>query len=74
MAARRFLNGRRIESIKAVPGERIVQLRTTGTDAIRVVFELIPRRATALIVDHTDRVCAAWKPQRGRPAVNEPYT
>ncbi|MEC8943767.1 MAG: NFACT family protein [Acidobacteriota bacterium] len=74
MAARRLLNGRRIESIKAVPGERIIELHTTGTDAIRVVFELIPRRATALIVDHTDRVCAAWKPQRGRPAVSEPYT
>ena len=74
MAARRLLNGRRIEAIQAVPGERIVELRITGTDAIRVVFELIPRRATALVVDHTERVCAAWKPQRGRPAVGEPYT
>ena len=74
MAARRLLNGRRIEAIEAVPGERIVELHTTGTDAIRVVFELIPRRATAMVVNHTERVCAAWKPQRGRPAVGEPYT
>ena len=62
LAARRLLNGRRIEAIRTVPGERIVELHTTGTDAIRVVFELIPRRATALVVNHTERVCAAWKP------------
>ena len=73
MAARRLLRGRRIAAIDAVPGERIVELRTAGDDAVRVVFELIPRRATALVVDHTGRVRAAWQPRRGRPDVGEPY-
>jgi len=73
MAARRLLRGRRIAAIDAVPGERIVELRTAGDDSVRVVFELIPRRATALVVDHTERVRAAWQPRRGRPEVGEPY-
>ncbi len=73
MAARRLLRGRRIAAVDAVPGERIVELHTAGDDAVRVVFELIPRRATALVVDHTERVRAAWHPRRGRPEVGEPY-
>ena len=73
MAARRLLRGRRIATIDAVPGERIIELRTAGDEAIRVVFELIPRRATVLVVDHTERVRAAWQPRRGRPNVGEPY-
>lgn len=73
MAARRLLNGRRIQAIDAVPGERIVELRTTGDNALRIVFELIPHRSTALIVDHTERVCATWQTRRGRPVVGELY-
>ncbi|MCH7823262.1 MAG: DUF814 domain-containing protein [Acidobacteria bacterium] len=73
MAARRLLRGRRIAAVDVVPGERIVELRTAGDDAVRVVFELIPRRATALVVDHTARVRAAWQPRRGRPKVGELY-
>ena len=73
MAARRLLTGRRISAVVAVPGERIVELHTSGTEGVRVVFELIPRRATAMVVDHTGEVRAVWQPRRGRPDVGEPY-
>ena len=41
MAARRLLRGRRIAAIDAVPGERIVELRTAGIAIERHVSSIV---------------------------------
>lgn len=73
MAARRVLNGRRVATLELVQRDRIVELACAGEDAPRVVFELIPRRATMLVLDAGGEVCAAWKPRRGRPTLGDVY-
>jgi predicted ribosome quality control (RQC) complex YloA/Tae2 family protein len=74
MAARNLLNGRRIATIRCLHGDRIVEICCAGDDAIRVVFELIPRRATAMVVDGADEVRAVWQPRRGRPGLGDTYS
>lgn len=73
MAARKLLNGRRIEALAWIRGDRIVELRCAGDTSARVVFELVPRRSTAMIVDADDEVRAVWHPRRGRPRLAERY-
>jgi len=73
MAARKLLSGRRIEALESTARDRVVTLRCAGDDAARVVFEIIPRRTTAMIVDADDEVRAVWHPRRGRPGVGQPY-
>ncbi len=74
MAARNALRGRRIASIEWVHGDRVVELTCAGDDGVRIVFELIPRRATALIVGGDGIVSAVWQPRRGRPGLGEVYS
>jgi len=74
MAARNLLRGRRIAAVTAIPGDRVVELMCAGEQAPRVVFELIPRRATALVVDAAGEVRAAWQPRRGRPGLGDSYS
>ena len=74
MGARKLLSGRRIASLECVGRDRVVELRCVGSDAARLVFELIPRRATAMVVDAGDIVRAVWHQRRGRPPVGEPYS
>lgn len=73
MAARNFLVGRRIDGLRLVNGDRIVELLCSGEDGVRVIYELIPRRATALVLDATGEVKAAWQARRGRPGLGDPY-
>jgi len=73
MAARNALVGRRIQDVRALPGERIIALRCAGDAAPQVIFELIPRRATAAILDGDGVIRALWLPRRGRPPLGEPY-
>jgi predicted ribosome quality control (RQC) complex YloA/Tae2 family protein len=73
MAARNGLVGRRISEVRALPGERVIELRCAGDTAPRVIFELIPRRATVCILDGDGAIRALWLPRRGRPALGEPY-
>ena len=73
MAARKLLSGRRVTALECLENDRVVELRCSGDTAARVVFELIPRRATAMLVDAENRVHLIWHPRRGRPEVGEPY-
>ena len=73
MAARNALCGRRIEAVEWMYRDRVVQLRFAGDAAVRVIFELIPRRATGLILGQDDTVIAAWQPRRGRPGLGDAY-
>lgn len=73
MAARKLLSGRRVEALEITGGDRVVTLRCAGEAAARVVFEIIPRRSTALLVGPDDEIRAVWHPRRGRPSVGEPY-
>lgn len=73
MAARGVLNGRHIAHLRLLQSDRIVELTCGGEPGPRVVFELIPRRATMLVLDAEGVVRAAWKPRRGRPALGEIY-
>ncbi len=72
MAARNALVGRRVAAVSLVGSDRVVELKCSG-DGVRVVFELIPRRATAMIVDEDDAVIAVWQPRRGRPGLSDTY-
>lgn len=67
MAARKLLSGRRLQRLELVGRDRVVRLRVRGDDAPSLIFELIPRRATALLLDAVDRVHSVWHPRRGRP-------
>jgi predicted ribosome quality control (RQC) complex YloA/Tae2 family protein len=73
MAARNLLGGRRIAAVTWVSGDRIVELICAGQDAPRLVFELIPRRSTALVIDADNVVRAVWQPRRGRPTLGDTY-
>ena len=73
MAARKLLSGRRVVALECLESDRVVELRCSGDTAARVVFELIPRRATAMLVDAENRVHSVWHPRRGRPEVGEMY-
>ena len=74
MAARKLLSGRRIASLECAGGDRVIELRCKGEDAARFVFELIPRRATAMVVDAAGVVRAVWHQRRGRPSVGDRYS
>lgn len=71
MAARKLLSGRRLRRLELVGGDRVVRLRVHGDDAPSLVFELIPRRATALLLESDGRVHSVWHPRRGRPEPGE---
>ncbi len=73
MAVRKHARGRRLESVRLLREDRVVELRWSGSKA-RLVLELVPRRATALVLDSSDRVVAVWNPRRGRPGVGSVYT
>ncbi len=73
MAARKLLSGRRVAAIECLENDRVVELRCSGDTAARVVFELVPRRATAMLIDPENRVHSVWHPRRGRPEVGETY-
>lgn len=73
MAARNALVGRRVLGVRALPGDRIIELGCAGDAAPRVIFEIIPRRATMCILDGDGVIRALWLPRRGRPALGEPY-
>ncbi len=73
MGARNLLRGRRIVSLTWMYGDRVVELACGGPDAPRVMFELIPRRSTVLVLDHSNVVRAVWQPRRGRPGLGDSY-
>jgi len=73
MAARNLLVGRRIAAVRWLRGDRIIELLCAGNEGTRVVFEIIPRRATAMIVSGADEVRAVWQPRRGRPEIGAAY-
>jgi predicted ribosome quality control (RQC) complex YloA/Tae2 family protein len=72
MAARRLCRGRRVRSLRMLGGDRVVELCPDASEG-RLVFELVPRRASAFVVDELGAVVAVWCPRRGRPSVGEPY-
>jgi predicted ribosome quality control (RQC) complex YloA/Tae2 family protein len=73
MAARKLLSGRRIAGIEEVGDDRVVTLRCSGSSAGSLVFEAIPRRATAMLVDDAGVVHAAWHRRRSRIRAGEIY-
>lgn len=73
MAARKWLRGQRITRLGLIEGDRVVELEATGPGA-RLVFELLPRRACAFVVEPDDRVAAVWSPKKGRPGPGDQYT
>ena len=73
MAARKLLSGRRIAGLEEVGDDRVVTLRCSGSSAGSLVFEIIPRRATAMLVDSDGVVRAAWHRRRSRIRVGELY-
>lgn len=73
MAARNLLTGRRIAAVRALHGDRIVALTCDGDAPATLVFELIPRRATAFVLDGEGGIKAVWQPRRGRPGPGEGY-
>lgn len=73
MAARNLLRGRRIAAVTWMYGDRVLELTCAGPDAPRLVFELIPRRSTALVLDQRNVVRAVWQPRRGRPGLGDTY-
>lgn len=73
MAVRKQLRGRSIERLETLGGDRVVVLEWAAEEPGRLIFELIPRRSTALLVDGAGEVRAAWHKRRGRPGVGDPY-
>jgi predicted ribosome quality control (RQC) complex YloA/Tae2 family protein len=73
MAARKLLRGRRIVAIEEVGDDRVVALRCSGSTGGSVVFEMIPRRATAMLVDSGGLVRAVWHRRRSRVRAGESY-
>lgn len=71
MAARKWGRGRRIDALRLVGDDRVLQLAWSGGGSL--VAELVPRRSTAFVLDDQDQVVAVWNPRRGRPGVGEPY-
>ncbi|MFQ5745460.1 MAG: NFACT RNA binding domain-containing protein, partial [Acidobacteriota bacterium] len=73
MAARKLLSGRRIVSCEALGGDKVIALRCSGRVAGTMIFELIPRRATALLLGADGVIRAVWHRRRGRPTVGDAY-
>jgi predicted ribosome quality control (RQC) complex YloA/Tae2 family protein len=73
MAARKLLRGRRIVAIEEVGDDRVVALRCSGSSAGSIVFEVIPRRATAMLVDSDGLIRAVWHRRRSRVGAGESY-
>lgn len=71
MATRKLLSGRRLRRLELVGRDRVVRLAVHGEDAPSLIFELIPRRATALLLEADGRVHSVWHPRRGRPRPGE---
>ena len=71
MAARKWSRGRRIERLELVNEDRVLRIDWQGGGAL--IAELVPRRATAFVLDQHDRVVAVWNPRHGRPGVGNPY-
>lgn len=65
MAIRKVARGRRVDAIELLGEDRVVELRWAG--GTRVILELVPRRATAMVVDESGTVVSVWSPRRGRP-------
>jgi predicted ribosome quality control (RQC) complex YloA/Tae2 family protein len=72
MAVRKHARGRRVAAIDLLGHDRIVELRWHGGGS-RLVFELVPRRATAMVLDAHGAVVAVWTPRKGRPEPGERY-
>ncbi|MFW6198740.1 MAG: NFACT RNA binding domain-containing protein [Acidobacteriota bacterium] len=70
MAVRKHARGRRLDRIRLVDDDRIVEVGWVGSGE-QLVLELIPRRACAFLLDDEDRVLAVWNPRRGRPAMGQ---
>ena len=73
MATRKLARGRRINRLALLDGDRIVELGWGGSQPGRLLFELMPRRASAYLVDGDDQVRAVWNPRGGRPSPGRPY-
>lgn len=73
MAVRKWLRGQRITDLGLIAEDRVVELRASGPGA-RIVYELVPRRASAFLVPPDGTVAAVWNPRRGRPGPGHPYT
>jgi predicted ribosome quality control (RQC) complex YloA/Tae2 family protein len=73
MAARKLLSGRRIAGIEEVGEDRVVTLHCGGGSAGSLVFEIIPRRSTAMLVDSNGVVRAVWHRRRSRIRAGEIY-
>lgn len=65
MAARKWARGQRIGELSLVGDDRVVRLNLASDAAL--VFELVPRRATAYVLEPDGTVGAVWNPRRGRP-------
>jgi len=72
MAARKWSRGRRIERLELVNEDRVLRIDWFGGGAL--IAELVPRRATAFVLDQQGGVVAVWNPRRGRPGVGELYS
>lgn len=72
MAVRKFARGQCIAAVRLVGADRVVSLEWEGNGA-RLIFELLPRRPTALLIGPDEMVIAVWNPRRGRPGVGERY-
>ncbi|NKB90248.1 MAG: DUF814 domain-containing protein [Acidobacteria bacterium] len=71
MAARKWARGQSLLSIELVNDDRVVRVEWSGGGAL--IAELVPRRATALVLDSADQIVAVWNPRKGRPGVGELY-
>ncbi len=71
MAARKWSRGRRIEGLDLLNDDRVLRVDWQGGGAL--IGELVPRRATAFVVDDADRVVAVWNPRAGRPGIGDHY-
>jgi len=71
MAARKWSRGSRVERIVLVNDDRVLRIDWQSGGAL--VAELVPRRATAFVLDQQEQVVAVWNPRRGRPRVGELY-
>jgi predicted ribosome quality control (RQC) complex YloA/Tae2 family protein len=71
MAARKWGRGRRIARLDLVNSDRVLRVDWDGGGAF--VAELVPRRATAYVLDAAGHVVAVWNPRRGRPGVGAVY-
>ena len=71
MAARKWSRGRRVENLGLVNDDRVMRIDWHGGGAL--IAELVPRRATAFVLDEQGRVVAVWNPRQGRPGVGDPY-